>query len=169
MRKGQIVKYNGNSVKVVSVNEDGTLTISHVGGSGRKGFAGKIVNPKAMPTPKPLQTITPEFGSEQAVITLDQYETHVEPINNSTINELGGLRFKYFKEAENADPNLGNTLVNLKAAAQTVGANFQDVIEGRCGIDECQYSTRSNSEPPHYPSASCKSGQNPHCTCNACF
>lgn len=169
MRKGQILKYNGDSVKVVSVNEDGTLTISHVGGK-KKGFAGKIINPKHhnMISPKPITTVETNFGME-GTITLDQYESHAEPIDYAAIRELNRTRGLYFRSAAGNMDNLSNILTDLRELSITSGANFQDVIEGRCGIDECQYPCRSSDEPPHYPSSNCNSGQQPHCTCDACF
>lgn len=171
MRLGQIVKYRGDTVKVVSLNDDGTLTLAHVSSSGKKGFAGKIAAPKTFNgiSPEPLSVYKTATG-EMATVSLEQYNSYTEPINNAAISQLDGLRFKYFSAATKGENSqLNEILTNMRAVSNIVDANFQDVIEGRCGIEDCQYQHRGGMAPSHYPSTGCQSGQVPHCTCDACF
>jgi hypothetical protein len=171
MRLGQIVKYRGDTVKVVSINDDGTLTLAHVSSSGKKGFAGKIAAPNNTVnglSPVPLNVYKTETG-ERATVSLEQYNSYTEPINNAAISQLDSLRVKYFSSAEKDVAQLNEILTNMRAVSTIVGANFQDVLEGRCGIEECQFQHRGGMAPSHYPSTGCQSGQVPHCTCDACF
>jgi hypothetical protein len=169
MRVGQIIKLKGEPVKVVSVNDDNTVTVAHVAGSSKKGWAGKIALPKNItPTPNEVKLKLPP-GTETATLTLEAYNNYSEPINRAAIAELNSLREKYFKQAQTNPELIGETLSNLRALCDVVSANFQDVIEGRCGIDECQMQYRGGMAPHHYASEGCQSGQQTHCTCDACF
>lgn len=169
MRVGQIIKLKGEPVKVVSVNEDNTVTVAHLSGSGKKGWAGKIALPKNRVQPNTELNRKLPAGTETATLTLEAYNNYSEPINRSAIAELNKLREQYFKQAQNNPELIGETLSNLRAVCDVVSANFQDVIEGRCGIDECQMQYRGGMAPRHYPSEGCESGQQTHCTCDACF
>ena len=169
MRVGQIIKLKGEPVKVVSVNEDNTVTVAHLSGSGKKGWAGKIALPKNRVQPNTELNRKLPAGTETATLTLEAYNNYSEPINRAAIAELNKLREQYFKQAQNNPELIGETLSNLRAVCDVVSANFQDVIEGRCGIDECQTQYRGGMAPRHYPSEGCESGQQTHCTCDACF
>lgn len=170
MRLGQIVKYRGDTVKVVSLNDDGTVTLAYVSGSNKKGFAGKIPSTNMVNgiSPVPLMIVETPTGNT-ATVSAEQYNSYTEPINNAAINQLDGLRVKYFSAAEKDPSSMNEVLTNMRAVSNLVGANFQDVIEGRCGIEECQFQHRGGMAPHHYPSTGCKSGQTPHCTCDSCF
>lgn len=169
MRVGQIIKLKGEPVKVVSVNEDNTITVAHLSGSGKKGWAGKIALPKKRTTSSSTINISIPEGTETATLTLEAYNNYSEPINYVAISELDKLRRQYFKQAKENPEAIGETLSNMRALCDVVSANFQDVIEGRCGIDECQTPHRGGDAPRHYPSARCESGQETHCTCDVCF
>jgi hypothetical protein len=172
MHVGQVLKYRGDSVKIVSVNDDGTVTLAHISGGKKKGFAGKI--PAKVKTngisPVPLKISETHYGDPAATISLEQYNTYTEPINYQAISQLDAMRRQYFSSATTSDiETINETLTNMRTLCSVVGANFQDVIEGRCGIDECQMQHRGGMAPNHYPSSGCKSGQLSHCTCDACF
>lgn len=77
-KKGQKLTIKGEKLIVSSLNDDGTVTLNYASGSGKTGFAGKIVNPdsiKAATSPKAVfvESISPIEDSD--AITLDQYNS----------------------------------------------------------------------------------------------
>jgi hypothetical protein len=80
-KKGQKLTIRGEKLIISSLNDDGTVTLNYAAGSGKTGFAGKIVNPdsiKAATSPKAVfvESISPIEDSDS--ITLDQYNAGID-------------------------------------------------------------------------------------------
>jgi hypothetical protein len=57
----------------------------------------------------------------------------------------------------------------LSYEAVVTGADKELVLQGKCGIDGCEYDASGGMEPPHLGSTNCGGGGKPHCTCDSCF
>lgn len=61
---GHVYKYNGEKVVVAAINSDGTLTLNYAAGSGKTGYAGKIVDPSRLDEVKADSFTVPEVDVE---------------------------------------------------------------------------------------------------------
>lgn len=93
--------------------------------------------------------------------------------NYMEIRELNELRRKYHRAVNNGDfPVITQTRAELaQLAVSATNTRFipKMVMEGKCGIDGCGFSTIGGMAPDHYAGVSCKSGGYNHCTCDSCF
>ena len=75
---GGIYKYNGVSVIVSAINDDGTLVLNYASGSGKTGFAGRVAGVKQPIALLPEGFLVDEDDLDDDSVSLDSYTNFVE-------------------------------------------------------------------------------------------
>lgn len=175
---GDIVYIKGQRGMIRGVKEDGSAIVHDTKTGLLLGTVPSFNEMKRLPINITLDEI--KTSESDYVVAKDDYTDRDFSLptpaaansieRKQSASRLSVYRKDYFDAIKTGNVEDGKIAFEALSYESVVsGANKELVLQGKCGIDGCEYPSSGGMEPPHINSTNCGGGGQPHCTCDSCF